>query len=169
MDFNFLDDVANGDKIESGAWLQFTNPVTQSLWFLDADAPEPKKPVRVLVRSVRSDAYKLFEQNEQRAAYTRSRRPKKDDSGVGAQEVMKARRRKEFALLVMGFENLPGQDEGVIKPEVEDLIKLADDKRAGWMVEQVFAAAGDDTRYGADVEGNVDAEATGLSTGKKRS
>src|ERR1017187_14323 len=104
MDFNFLDDVANSDKIENGAWMHVTNPATGLPWFIDQDQAEPKRPVRILVRSIRSTAYQALDAVEQRAAFPRQRSSKRVEPGVAAaqlQQTIKARRAKEFVLLTM--------------------------------------------------------------------
>lgn len=166
MDFNFLDDVANSDKIESGAWMHVTNPATGLPWFVDANVPEPKKPVRILVRSIRSGAYQALDAVEQRAAFSRQRSSKRIEPGVAAaqlQNTIKARRAKEFVLLTMAFENVPGNPEGVIKPDPQELLELAPQPNIQWMIDQVFEFAREDANYGADSAGNVDAETSGKS------
>jgi len=148
MKFDVLERVSSKEAIEDGAWMRVNAPGTSNPLYRDFKAEDPKEPVRIRVRSIRSEAYQAHAANEERKAFNAA----KDLTGQKQRDaivaVTKKRRVLDFAVLVTEVENVSKGVDGPVKPSHDDLIRIGSASESGWLVDQVFVFARDDENFG---------------------
>lgn len=160
LQLDAIANVASADLIENGILVQLVSPGTmdaggQQPLYLDK---EQKLPCRVKVRSTRCAAFQTLYEQTQRQGNNTARQTKGDAAKreLVVAQVFKAGRRRQFALLTVGFENVAKDVQGYQPASEEELLAIYDKPEYQWLVDFVFSVAGDEARFGAVPEGNVD-------------
>lgn len=158
LDLSVLASVADPTKIETGAYLHLTSSGVPL--YRDAQAATPTQRVRAKVRSVRSKTYQDYEQAAQRSAFGRTRKAKGEEVQQAViREIVREQRKKMFATLLIGLENVSNDPKvSYVEVDEDDALALAEMPEYGWLVDQVIAFGQEDANFGADV-GNADGDA----------
>ena len=146
MEFDALTDAYNDDRLENGAWMQFTGPDGEP-WFLTV--ADKKYPVRAKVRSMLSEKYDAHMDRMMEGAASRGRRLKGEHArSVALRREMKDNQPKSFAALVAEMENISKAKLGRVTPPESDLLHFAKLPKCKDWVEQALEFAADKTNFG---------------------
>lgn len=152
--------VMDGNLLEEGAWLHFTDPRDGEPMFRDA---AKTLPCKARVRSNMSKTYRSANMREVQKNQSLIARAKKADRERIQNEAIDHSQTVWFAIAVTALENCVADQPGIVSPTFEQLLEIGDDGESQWMVNQVIAFSGDGANYGL-----APADPTPAGDGKKK-
>lgn len=141
-----LEGIASSELIENGYWLHLRSPADDEPLYMAGDKT---KPMRALVRSYRSKAYRSKDFALQTAAIAKTRRTKSRDLDKALAADMQKERPEKFGVLLVSLDNCSSAEPGILTPNEEEKIAMANASHLQWMVDQVMECAFTDENYGA--------------------
>lgn len=143
------------ERIEEGKWRQlrsFIIPTGEEEGpLLFRDPPKNEEPVRIRMRSVRSDYFRKRELNATISTQAKANRTKASEREALVATAMSAERARRFSWLCTGLENFSAEAP-MQTPTEDDLFAMASQGSNQWIVDQGMSLAFTDSEYGSDEE-----------------
>lgn len=177
IQFDAINEVVNADAIENGAFLHLKHPTERMpgssegkpLYMSpegklvtagdDGRVPEGSRPMRALVRSTDSKAFRNSDLKHQTKAMSEVNRAKLREKDALVEENTKLDRPRRFSALLITLENV-SKEAPTQTPDEAAKIAMALDGKFQWLVNQVmeFAYEGDNfgiVKPAGEPKGNV--------------
>ena len=132
------------NSIEEGSWLHLLDPEDGEPMYRD---PETKLlPCKAQVRSDQSEAVTLADRKANRVFQEQAQRVSAAKRKEMVDEATEAGVVRRFSRILVSLENCAEQ-KGVVQVSEEDAKAIYTDKSMRWMVNQIFAYAGEQANY----------------------